>query len=293
MELEWFQLDLRYEQLRRRDPARESRLLGSIAHVGQQAPIIVVRDGERHVVVDGYKRVRVLRRLAHDTVMAIEWLLSEADALVLERVLRTGDAGSAIEQGWLLKELSERFGLSRDELARRFDRTPSWVSRRIALVTELPRAVHQHVQDGALGAHAVMKYLVPLARANATDCERLAEALAPLRPSSRQVRELYATYVTGNANTRDLVVRDPALVLRARAEVVRHEDESLRGAEQLMGDMRIVTAVTRRALGRLMRGAMDEADAAERERVDGAAREAQLELETVRRRVSREVADAR
>src|ERR1019366_7779888 len=49
-----------------------------------------------------------------------------------------GSADSAIEQGWLLREMGARFGLGREELARRFDRTPSWVSRRLALVGELP-----------------------------------------------------------------------------------------------------------------------------------------------------------
>jgi hypothetical protein len=86
-------------------------VLASIAQVGQQLPIVVVRDAQVPVVVDGYKRVRALRRLRHDTVVAIAWELSEADALVLERLLRAGSADSAIEQGWLLREMGARFGL--------------------------------------------------------------------------------------------------------------------------------------------------------------------------------------
>ena len=52
-------------------------------------------------------------------------------------MLRGGDGDSAIEQGWLLRELMQRFGLGLDELARRFDRSTSWVSRRLGLVTDL------------------------------------------------------------------------------------------------------------------------------------------------------------
>ena len=44
MELEFHQLDRRYETLRRRSPERERRLLASLAEHGQQAPIIVVVD---------------------------------------------------------------------------------------------------------------------------------------------------------------------------------------------------------------------------------------------------------
>jgi ParB family transcriptional regulator, chromosome partitioning protein len=61
-------------------------------------------------------------------------------------------------------------------LAQRFDRTVSWVSRRLSLVRTLPEAIQQHVHDGHLVAHAAMKYLVPLARANAGDCLRFTEA---------------------------------------------------------------------------------------------------------------------
>lgn len=92
MELEFHQLDLRYEALRVRRPSRERRLVVSLEIHGQQQPIIVVRHGEsgdRYVVIDGYKRLRALRRLKQDTVLATLWDLSEAEALVLEHSLRT------------------------------------------------------------------------------------------------------------------------------------------------------------------------------------------------------------
>ncbi len=112
--------------------------------------------------------------------------------------MRAGDADSALEQGWLLRELHERFALSCGELARRFDKSESWVSRRLALVTELPEAVQALVRSGAIGAHAAMKYLVPLARANDADCAgALPDAVAPHRLSSRQVAVLYAAWAAG------------------------------------------------------------------------------------------------
>ncbi len=188
MDLEFHQLDLRYEELRSRSPAQEKRLLSSLAEVGQQTPIVVVGAAEvpRQVVIDGYKRVRLLRRLGQDVVRATSWDLSEAEALLLERMLRAGDADSALEQGWFLRELRDRFQLSGAELGQRFGRTESWVSRRLSLVAELPETVQRHVRAGAIGAHVAMKYLVPLARANRSDAERLAEAIAPHRLSSRQ-----------------------------------------------------------------------------------------------------------
>src|SRR6266508_5194762 len=129
MELELHQLELRHEALRVRNARRERILVGSIAETGQTTPVVVVSEEERFVLIDGYKRVRALGVLGHDTVIATQWALSESDALMFERILRSGDADSVIEQGWFLREMHIRFGLSQQELARRFSRTQSWVSR--------------------------------------------------------------------------------------------------------------------------------------------------------------------
>ena len=118
MELEIQQLELRYQDLRRRDPKRERQLLASLAESGQQLPIVVVL-AEAPIVIDGYKRVRALKRLARDTVAAMAWDVGEAEALLLERLMRTGGE-DALEQAWLLMELHQRFGLAGEELARQY-----------------------------------------------------------------------------------------------------------------------------------------------------------------------------
>lgn len=293
VELEIALLDRRYEALRTRSALRERRLLGSIGSAGQQTPIVVVRDRDRDVVVDGYKRVRVLSRLGHDLVRATIWALSELDALVLERILRSGEHGSAIEEGWFLQELETRFGLSREELARRFDRTPSWVSRRLSLVRELPTSVQEHVRLGAIGAHGAERYLVPLARANEVDCTKLADAIAPKRVSARELGELWSTYASGNESTRALVIESPQLVLKARAELSREGDATKTPVAHLLDDLRVLAAVARRAAGRLRRGALDDAHDQERERVRIACSEARAELTTLGTRCEQELDRAR
>jgi ParB family transcriptional regulator, chromosome partitioning protein len=210
VELEFHQLELRYERLRVQQPARERRLLASLAMAGQQMPIVVVTGGAAYVVVDGHKRVRCLRRLQRDTIAAVVWEMPEPEALIFRQLLRTDATDSAFEQGWLLRTLHDDHGLALDALARRFDRSVSWVSRRLSLVRTLPEAVQQHVQDGRLVPHAAMKYFVPVARANAADCLRLVEAIAPHRLSTRQIGRLYQVYLTGPDATRELVLTDPA-----------------------------------------------------------------------------------
>jgi ParB/RepB/Spo0J family partition protein len=246
VEIELHELDLRYAALRRRDARRERALVASLADSGQQVPVVVVRgEAGPFVLVDGYKRVRALQRLHRDAVDAVVWALTELEALLLVRVLRSGEGDSALEQGWWLRELHERFGLAPGELARRFDKSPSWVSRRLALVRELPEAVQELVRSGALVAHAAMKHLVPLARANLAQCLELAPALAAHGLSSRQIGTLCAAFVAGTDESRRLILTAPHLVLRAEAETQRPKDKS--AAERVLSDVGAVAAIARRA----------------------------------------------
>jgi ParB family transcriptional regulator, chromosome partitioning protein len=255
MELEFHQLDPRYERLRMRQPAREQRLLASLADAGQQMPIVVVMAGALYVVVDGHKRVRCLRRLHRDTVAAVVWEMSEPEALMFRQLLRTDATDSAFEQGWLLRTLHEDHGVALDVLARRFDRSVSWVSRRLSLVRTLPETIQHHVHDGHLVAHAAMKYLVPLARANTGDCIRFTDAIAPHRLTTRQIGCLYQRYLAGPETTRDLVLSDPLLVLRVADEIPHappRPDAST--PEAVISDLQLLGAVTRRAARRLQAG---------------------------------------
>ena len=199
MHLEFHQLDRRWEHLRVREPQRQRRLLASLADIGQQTPIIVVAAGppDRYLVIDGYKRVAALEQLGRDTVEATVWAMSEAEAVLLSRSLRFSPQESALEQGWLLAEMEQRFGYGLDELARRFDRSTSWVSRRLGLVEVLPDAVQQHVRMGKIAAQVAMKYLVPVARLDADACLRLATIFIELRCDSRAAQQLYAAWRQG------------------------------------------------------------------------------------------------
>jgi len=255
VELEFHQLDLRYERLRVRQPARERRLLASLADAGQQTPIVVVTTTATHVVVDGHKRVRCLRRLHRDTVTAVAWEMPEPEALIFRQLLHADATDSALEQGWLLRTLHEDHGLSLEHLARRFDRSVSWVSRRLSLVRTLPAPIQQHVRDGHLAAHAAMKYGVPLARANATDCVRLVDAIAPHHLTTRQVGRLYQVYVAGPEASRALVLSDPLLVLRVTDDAPRapiRPDAS--APEALISDLHLLGALARRVHRRLQHG---------------------------------------
>jgi len=268
MELEFHQLDLRYEELRVRRPVRERRLLTSLAERGQQVPIVVIAlagESNRFIVIDGYKRIRALQRLGHDTVLATVWAMNETEALILDRSLRTAEGETALEQGWLLSELHHSFKLSLHDLARRFDRSVSWVSRRLALVRELPEAVQQKVRDGKIGAHSAMKYLVPMARAKRHDCEHLAEEIARNQFTNKEVGMLYAAWRKGPSSVRERLMEDPKLFLRARCEI-EEEPVIVKAADELNRNLDIIGAIARRTL-RQWKETVGTLDSSERQNV--------------------------
>lgn len=285
MELELHQLELRYERLRKRRPRAERALLASLAETGQQVPIVVVSEAERFVVIDGYKRVRALRRLACDTVRATRWELQEVEALLLERGLRRGSE-DAFDQAWLLAELQERFGYSLEELARRFEHSKSWISGRLGLLHALPSSIQEQVWQGALSAHAAMKYLVPLARANASAAEQLAAAIVPLKPTTREVGALYAGWQSGTQRTRELIVQSPRTYLQARAAAQQAATPS--ATQRFLNDLGALGGIARRAYRALQEGLLQQLLEAERHEVEQAFARAKADLDRLLHRFALE-----
>ena len=114
MQLEFHQLDRRWEHLRVRHPARQRRLLASLAECGQQTPIVVVAaegQTDRYVVIDGYKRIAALAQLGRDTVEAVVWPMSEAAAVLLDRSLRLSDTRDRAGGGLAAERVGAAFRL--------------------------------------------------------------------------------------------------------------------------------------------------------------------------------------
>jgi ParB family transcriptional regulator, chromosome partitioning protein len=286
MQLEFHQLDRRWEHLRVREPQRQRRLLASLADSGQQTPIVVVAAGapDCYLVIDGHKRVTALEQLGRDTVDAIVWEISEAEALLLSRSLRFSPQESALEQGWLLAEMEQRFGYSLDELARRFDRSPSWVSRRLALVELLPEGIQRQVRDGKLAAQVAMKYLVPVARVSAGDCTRMAAAFVAHRCDTRQAGQLYMAWRIGTRAVRERILAEPELFLKTQRQAPAAKPAAV---EQVERDLDMAIAILRRT-GRRLAEALPEMTGPQQKQAQGQLETARRELNRMAERIGKE-----
>jgi ParB family transcriptional regulator, chromosome partitioning protein len=256
MEIEFHQLEKKYAALRIADAPRIARLMASLCTHGQQQPVLVVRapgseggSTGRYVLIDGYARVAALNELQRDSVQATVLELTEADALLLAFRLERNRARSAIEEAWLLRELIEGHAIAQRTLGPLLGRSPSWVSRRLALIGVLPAAAEAAVRAGTLPAYAAMKYLVPLARANAAACTQLVTQLGRQRLSVRQCARLYAGWRAGNAAQRQSIVERPLLYLELdekQDESAAPTDPGTEREQRLLRDLGVLAAICRR-----------------------------------------------
>jgi ParB/RepB/Spo0J family partition protein len=265
MQLEFHQLERQGEHLRVQQPQQQKRLLASLAGSGQQTPIVVVPlEGEpdRYVVIDGHKRIAALQQLGRDTVEAVVWPMTEAEALVLNRSSHWSQRESALEEGWLLADFQKRFGYSLQELAKRFDRSVSWVCCRLALVEVLPLSVQQQVRSGEISAQAATKYLLPVARSSLEECRQMATAFIRCQCTTRQAGQLYAACRKASPQVRKRIFEQPQLFLKTQNQAPPPPADS--PIQQVLGDLETIAAIARRANRRL------KAATAELERMDQA-----------------------
>jgi ParB family chromosome partitioning protein len=249
VEVDLHQLELRHHDLRIHDAEQRRRMIGSVAEIGQQVQVIVIREGERLVLIDGYLRVEALRKLGRDTAAATTWPVSEVEALLHRRHLCI--SVPAIEDAWLLARLRDH-GLSLDDLARRLCRSKSWVSRRLALIEALTPAAQVQVRAGTVPPHAAMKYLVPLARANKRQCEQLVAGLGGTYVTDRELGALYDAWRAADRGGKQRIVAEPLLALRALAATATADvdDDSV----PLHKDLTMLAALAWRACRRVRSG---------------------------------------
>jgi hypothetical protein len=146
------------------------------------------------------------------------------------------------------------------------------------------------VRRGEIVAHAAMKYLLPLARANPKQCVQMAEGIAGKGVSSRQVAQLYAFWRDGSSQIRERVSADPMLFLRTQDT----EGAASTGlASLLRRDIDIVTATARRANHRFKecadKGLLLPSEA---EELHVQLQAAICDLERLDRQLKKEIADA-
>jgi ParB-like chromosome segregation protein Spo0J len=209
-------IDTPFAHTRVQDPAAVRRLIASIEAAGQQVALIVVAAGERRVLVDGYRRWEALGRLGCDTAKCVVWQCGLAEALGQVLARHQARAFEPIEQAWVLVAMQAE-GMSQRALAACVGRDPSWVSRRLALLSALSEPLQEAVREGVISTWAANRVFGPLARANSADAEALLAQQRREPLSTRALATWLEHYRRGNRTVRERLLTHPRLLIQSLA----------------------------------------------------------------------------
>ena len=203
-------LDLRYEGHRLRDPAREARLLASIAERGIEEPLQGVDTSQGRLLLDGFKRYRAAKKLAIDGVPYMSLGGEEATGILNLMRAATSKGLGILEQARFVVDLVSIHGMNVAEVAQTLSRSKGWVSMRRRLLEEISPAIQEILFRGAFPVYSYMYTLRPFMRMNATvkdQVERFVEAVAgsEARLSVRDIELLAHAYFRGPASLREAI----------------------------------------------------------------------------------------
>ena len=154
-------LKLSYAHTRIRRPRQILELSESLLRCGQLLPIVVVAEDAGFVLIDGYQRVEAARRAGLDSLQAQIWPSRAPDAVCQLLASDGARQFDVWEQAALLRELKLTHRLSQNEIALRMGRHPSWVSRRLMLIEQLPASAMEAVRAGWLSTWSASRCWCP------------------------------------------------------------------------------------------------------------------------------------
>ena len=212
----------------------------------EQLPLAMVVRGEsgRFVLIDGDAYVDIAKRLHRDTIEVLVLEMPEEAALSHCYRMQRDGRRSALEEGWLVDELHTR-GQSLTDIGASLGRSTSWVSRRMGLAMSLPERVTEKVRNGVVPAYGAMKFLLPLARANAGHCEKLCDGLGDKPISSRQIEAICKAYWSSGLDLRERFVDSPKLFIRSKEAITPALPPGMAG--QLVKELNAARAALLRA----------------------------------------------
>jgi len=254
VEIELSSLDLRYEGHRMRDRASEARLLTAIAERGIAEPLEGVDESERHVLLNGFKRLRCVRKLGITTVPYVS--LGQDAALGIVALLRTSNdkALSLLEQAGFVDEINRLHQMSVAGIAEALSRSKAWVSLRLGLIAEMSPVIRKKLFAGDFPVYAYMYNVRPFMRINGTDkveAEQFVAALSGKRLSVREIECLAHGYFRGPEALREQIrAGNVALSLEQLKRSAQAADGCTAFEQAMLKDLEIAQKYLQRVMGK-------------------------------------------
>lgn len=196
-------LDLRYEDMRLKNPYQEKQLLDSIIQKGIIEPVVVSgTDDSHYIVLDGFKRIRCLNKIKTYTVPIVTYGETEADSIL--KLLKIGLEKSiaTVEQAAFVNELQTRLNLSLTEIAYRLEVSKAWVSVRLGIWEEMSPLVREKIFSGKFPLRSYMYTIKQFTRVNTKDKKKDIDNFINLtsgkKLSTREIDVLAKNYFKGD-----------------------------------------------------------------------------------------------
>jgi hypothetical protein len=183
-------LDLRYQDHRTRDKAREARLLGSIGQRGIEQPLEGVDTPQGRILLNGFKRYRCAAKLQIASVPYIS--LGNDEALAIGTLMQPSKDKdlNILEQAKFVVELLTVQQMSLAEVAEMLGRSKAWVCVRKCLLEEMNEEIQQILLCGKFPMYSYMHALRPLMRINGIGQDQILRFIRAVAGQSLSVREI-------------------------------------------------------------------------------------------------------
>ena len=186
------EFDLSLSSMRLMNLDRIAGLERSMKVHGQLQPVIARINEGGIQMIDGFKRLYAAETLLMDSLECRLFEVDESQAkIMLLSYNRTNQSMEVWEEAMVLKALLEGDDLEQRQLAKLVGHSPSWVSRRLSLISKLDEEVASEIRMGSLTSrHA--RALMRLPRGNQIDIARI---ISEYHLSSRLSDRLVTAYL--------------------------------------------------------------------------------------------------
>jgi predicted transcriptional regulator len=254
-EIEISSLDLRYEGLRLKKRTQEADLLSSMAECGIEEPLEGVDKEGKHLLLNGFMRVRCARKLGIMKVPYVSIGVDEAAGMVrLLRVPKT-EGLTILEQAAFIEELSSQEGLSVAEIAELVSRSKAWVSMRLGLLRDMTAKTRKKLMRGRFSVYAYMHFLRPFMRMNSVsrqDIEEFVKALSGKKLSVREIELLANGFFRGPDSFREQIVAGNVSVSLEQIQQIPADPDGCSDFERgLLKDLDALGRTMQRVMGKI------------------------------------------
>jgi hypothetical protein len=198
--------DLRYESYRMKNPRAEKLLLASILEHDIRDPLQGVDTKDSHILLNGFKRYRCAKKLGIAIVPYSSLDSDEASGII--KFIRDANSKSLtiLEQAKLIDELNTVHKMCPSEIATLLERSKSWVSVRIGIISEMSENVMNKILKGEFPTYSYLYTIRQFMRINGTKKEEIEEFVNSVSAKNLSIRDidlLAHGYFEGSSNGND------------------------------------------------------------------------------------------